>query len=76
MAEQYENDFLVFDVTDGPKAMIDALNTRGEEGWQGFTSIVVYTKIVVLIKRNYGTPPEPVNEKKEDLVKLWGGKHG
>ena len=76
MAEQYENDFLVFDVTDGPKAMIDAPNTRGEEGWQGFTSIVVDTKIVVLIKRNYGTPPEPVNEKKEDLVKLWGGKHG
>ena len=29
----WDNHFLVFDVTKGPKVIIEALNTFGEEGW-------------------------------------------
>ena len=30
----WENKYVVFDVQDGPKTMIDSLNTEGNEGWE------------------------------------------
>ena len=33
MKATWENKYVVFDVNDGPKTMIDALNLEGAEGW-------------------------------------------
>ena len=41
MNATYENDYVIFDVTNGPKAIIEALNAKGQEGWYPVTSINV-----------------------------------
>ena len=32
---KYENTYVVFDVTKGPKVIIETLDTYGDEGWEG-----------------------------------------
>ena len=39
--KEFEYKNVVYDVTNGPKVMIDNLNTNGKEGWQIGTSIVI-----------------------------------
>ena len=51
--KEFEYKNVVFDVTNGPKVMIDNLNTNGKEGWQIGTSIVIGDglQIVVVLQR-------------------------
>ena len=56
----WENHFLVFDVSKGPKVIIEALNTYGEEGWECSAMIAVAnTNIVVFLKRRTDVEEEP-----------------
>tara|TARA_R100000353_G_scaffold36770_2_gene29281 strand:- start:1437 stop:1679 length:243 start_codon:yes stop_codon:yes gene_type:complete len=70
----WENHFLVFDVTKGPKVIIEALNTYGEEGWECASMIAVAnTNIVAFLKRRTDiTDEQPKDEQADKLAKLWG----
>ena len=69
--KKYENTFIVFDVTKGPKVIIEALNTYGEEGWECSTMITVGNmNIVAFLKRSIGGE-EPVDEQSAKISKLW-----
>ena len=67
----WENHFLVFDVTKGPKVIIEALDTYGAEGWECSTMITVgNTNIVAFLKRR--TDVEEIkDEAAEKISKLW-----
>ena len=73
--KEFEYKNVVYDVTNGPKVMIDNLNTNGKEGWQIGTSIVIGDglQIVVVLQREINiTMPDHDESKKEDIKKLWG----
>ena len=73
--KEFEYKNVVYDVTNGPKVMIDNLNTNGKEGWQIGTSIVIGDglQIVVVLQREINIKmPAPDESKKEDIKKLWG----
>lgn len=69
---QYENTFIVFDVTKGPKVIIEALNTYGEEGWECATMITVgNANIVAFLKRAVGQEEVKADPVTEKINKLW-----
>lgn len=71
----WENHFLVFDVAKGPKVIIEALNTYGEEGWECSTMITVAnSNIVAFLKRRTDVQEAPKDEEAEKLSKLWSAK--
>ncbi len=73
---KWENKYLVFDVTNGPKVVIDNLNTNGEEGWELSAIIAVGDgqQLVAFLKRQVDIQmPDPEKSKKESIAKLWGG---
>ena len=73
--KEFEYKNVVYDVTNGPKVMIDNLNTNGKEGWQIGTSIVIGDglQIVVVLQREINIKmPDPDESKKEDNKKQWG----
>ena len=73
---KWENKYLVFDVTNGPKVVIDYLNTNGEEGWELSAIIAVGDgqQLVAFLKRQVDIQmPDPEKSKKESIAKLWGG---
>ena len=70
----WENTYLVFDVTKGPKVIIETLNTYGEEGWECCSMLnVATTKIVAFMKRAEASEA-PVNKEEEKISKLWSGE--
>tara|TARA_R100000008_G_scaffold31259_2_gene17451 strand:+ start:5221 stop:5457 length:237 start_codon:yes stop_codon:yes gene_type:complete len=77
MKVTYENDFIVFDINQGPKAIIESLNAKGDEGWFPTTSVnVAGTNIVFfMVKPTYEMPKIESDESKH-LNKLWGNKGG
>jgi len=74
MKATWENKYVVFDVNDGPKTMIDALNLEGNEGWEVASIVsVAGNKLCAFLKRgNYTVEPTPDEEKKEEVLALWG----
>ena len=75
MEVTWENKYVVFDVQDGPKTMIDALNLEGQDGWE-VASIVseAGNKLCAFLKKgNYIDEPTPEEEKRDEVLKLWGG---
>ena len=68
---KWENQYVVFDVTKGPKVIIETLNTYGEEGWECASMLTVAnTNIVAFLKRKQGEEPKGTDEA-EELSKLW-----
>ena len=68
----WENHFLVFDITKGPKVIIKAMDTYGAEGWECSTMITVAnTNIVAFLKRRIDQEESPKDETAEKLSKLW-----
>tara|TARA_R100001244_G_scaffold31838_1_gene30397 strand:- start:239 stop:475 length:237 start_codon:yes stop_codon:yes gene_type:complete len=77
MKVTYENDFIVFDINQGPKAIIEALNTKGNEGWFPTTSVnVAGTNIVFFLVKPTYEMPETTSDESKQLHKLWGTKNG
>tara|TARA_S200002703_G_scaffold55797_2_gene48378 strand:- start:3449 stop:3670 length:222 start_codon:yes stop_codon:yes gene_type:complete len=70
---KWENTYKVFEVNKGPKVIIEALNTYGEEGWECSSMVTVAGQnIVVFLKRKI-EEVEPVDKEEAKLSKLWGG---
>lgn len=68
---KYENTYVVFDITKGPKVIIETLDTYGDEGWKCCSMLpVASTNIVAFLKRRIGGE-EPVDEESAKLSKLW-----
>tara|TARA_R110000824_G_scaffold171821_4_gene349497 strand:+ start:429 stop:662 length:234 start_codon:yes stop_codon:yes gene_type:complete len=75
MNATYENDYLIFEVADGPRAIIESLNAKGEEGWHPVTSInVAGSQIIFFIVKTTYEIPDTREEEEQVLSKLWGKK--
>ena len=77
--EILEHDYIIFDVTKGPKIMKETLNTQGQDGWQ-LTAVINVggEKLCAFLKRcSYpeNVPTKTAQEKKE-LMSLWSEKNG
>tara|TARA_R100001443_G_scaffold72179_2_gene80350 strand:+ start:22392 stop:22622 length:231 start_codon:yes stop_codon:yes gene_type:complete len=69
---KWENQYVVFDVTKGPKVIIETLDTFGDEGWECCSMLsIAGTNIVAFLKRRIGDnePVEDAEAKK--ISKLW-----
>jgi len=68
---KYENTYVVFDITKGPKVIIETLDTYGDEGWSCVAMLsVANTNIVAFLSRRIGGE-EPVDEESAKISKLW-----
>ena len=68
---KYENTYVVFDITKGPKVIIETLDTYGDEGWECTSMLsVANTNIVAFLKRTIGGA-EPIDEQSAKISKLW-----
>lgn len=69
----YENQFLVFDVRDGPKVIIEQLNAFGQDGWVLSTMLNVGdTQIVAFLARgNVKDAPNPKQSEQQKIANLW-----
>jgi len=73
---KWEHKFLVFDAANGPKNVIDNLNTEGAEGWELATIVSVGggNHMIAFLKREKDIKmPDPQEDKKADIARLWGG---
>jgi hypothetical protein len=70
---KWENTYLVFEVLKGPKAIIDTLNTYGEDGWECCSQLIVAgSQIVCFLKRRTDLNEQPkVDKETEKISKLW-----
>lgn len=71
---KYKNKFLVFEVENGPKPVIDSLNTEGESGWElaGMLAISDGNQIIVFLKQGFEDKvSDPEENKKESIKALW-----
>tara|TARA_R100000388_G_scaffold64284_1_gene46856 strand:+ start:957 stop:1187 length:231 start_codon:yes stop_codon:yes gene_type:complete len=70
---KYEHQYLIFDVSDGPKVITESLNTYGKEGWEVKTMINVGgDKLCAWMAK--GTPasaPDPKAAEQKKIDKLW-----
>ena len=77
MKVTYENDYMVFDINKGPKAIVEVLNAKGQEGWM-VTSVVNVAGsnlVFFLVRPTYEMPNIKSDEAKQ-LNKIWGTDTG
>ena len=68
---KYENTYVVFDITKGPKVIIETLDTYGDEGWECCSMLsIAGANIVAFLKRKIGSNEE-VDENAQKISKLW-----
>lgn len=68
---KFENTYLVFEVSKGPKVIIETLDTYGQDGWECCSMLIVAgSQIVCFLKRRIDIE-EPVNKEEEKISKLW-----
>jgi hypothetical protein len=74
MKVTYENDFIVFDITKGPKQIVEVLDAKGKEGWYPATSVnVAATNLVFfMVRPTFELPKNPQSDETKQLNKLWG----
>jgi len=71
---KWENTYKVFEVSKGPKVIIEALDTYGADGWECSSMVTVAGQnIVVFLKRRI-EEAQPKDKKEEQLSKLWSGE--
>ena len=76
MTRKWEYKYLVFDAVNGPKNVIDNLNTEGETGWElaSMVSVGGGNHMIAFVKREIDIRmPDPETDKKADIARLWGG---
>tara|TARA_Y100000592_G_C5476799_1_gene322719 strand:+ start:2647 stop:2889 length:243 start_codon:yes stop_codon:yes gene_type:complete len=71
--DKYETDFMIFKVTDGPKVITEALNTKGKEGWKLSTIISVgnLNLCAWIVREISSKTPDPEAAEKSMLSELW-----
>ena len=71
---KWENKYIVFDVTNGPKVVVETLDTYGNDGWE-LTSIIAVgggERLVAFLKRRFDiVMPDPKGEEKSKIAELW-----
>ena len=69
---KWENQYIVFDVTKGPKVIVETLDTYGDEGWECCSMLTVAgTNIVAFLKRRTDHSEPVVDENAQKINKLW-----
>ena len=70
---KWENTYLVFEVSKGPKAIIESLNTYGDDGWECCSQLIVAgSQIVCFLKRRTDLDEKaPADKEAEKISKLW-----
>ncbi len=70
---KWENTYLVFEVSKGPKVIIDTLNTYGDDGWECCSQLIVAgSQIVCFLKRRTDIDEAPKEDKEAAKIsKLW-----
>jgi hypothetical protein len=70
----YEHQFLVFNVSDGPKTINESLNTYGQEGWRLTTMITVGGGehiVAWIVKDHVLESPDPQKSEANKIAQLW-----
>ena len=74
---KWENKFIIFQATHGPKVIIESLNTYGEEGWECCSMLTVAnTKIVDFLKSRVDEPVLTVDETTQKIEDAWVNENG
>ena len=70
---KWVNTYLVFEVSKGPKVIIESLDTYGADGWECCSMLTVAgSNIVCFLKRRIDVDEEPeVDKETEKISKLW-----
>jgi len=69
---KWENTYLVFEVTKGPKVIIETLDTYGADGWECCSQLIVAgSQIVCFLKRRTDIVEPKANKEEEKVAKLW-----
>ncbi len=69
---KYENTYLVFEVSKGPKVIIESLDTYGADGWECCSMLTVAgNNIVCFLKRRIDVEEEKTDKEEEKISKLW-----
>ena len=71
--DKYEHDFMIFKVTDGPKVITEALNTKGKDGWnmRGVINIGNLNLCIWIVRNITSKTPDPEAAEKSMLSELW-----
>lgn len=71
---KWENKFVTFNLSNGPKVIMETLDTYGKDGWE-LTAIVTVgdgMQLVAFLKRRFDIiAPDPEEGKKAKLATLW-----
>ena len=70
---KWENTYKVFEVSKGPKVIIESLNTYGEDGWECSSMVTVAGQTIVVFLKRKIEEAAPVDKEEAKLSKLWGG---
>ena len=69
---KWENTFLVFEVSKGPKVIIESLDNYGNDGWETCSMLLVAgNQIVAFLKRKIGDAEPKENKEEQKIAKLW-----
>ena len=69
---KYVNTYLVFEVSKGPKVIIESLDTYGNDGWECCSMLTVAgNNIVCFLKRRIDVEEDKTDKETEKISKLW-----
>jgi len=72
---KWENTFLVFEVSKGPKVIIESLDQYGLEGWETCSMLLVAgNQIVAFLKRRTDTQEPKADKEEQKIAKLWSAE--
>ena len=79
MSSIFENQYVVFNTSDGPKVILESLNTYGADGWELATMITINDGqyIVAYLKKSISIEaPDPEQTQQNKIAELWSGDEG
>jgi len=68
---KYETTYLVFAVNNGPKSIVESLNSHGNDGWELKSMINVGGENLVAFLQRQTDVEKPKDKQQEKLKKLW-----
>ena len=69
---KWENTYLVFEVSKGPKVIIESLDTYGADGWECCSMLTVAgNNIVCFLKRRTDVEEDKGDDEQKKISKLW-----
>ncbi len=79
MSRIVENKYVVFNTSDGPKVILESLNTDGAEGWELATMVTINDGEYIVAWMKKATmleAPDPEQTKQSKIAELWSGDEG